>query len=150
MHATLKKNKTRVPRGFGWDFDSSAKEIPLKHALVADDDHALCKFLTMALEIIGFKVQTAKDGKEAYDLFLENQYDLVITDFQMPVMNGFSLIRKIKTRSPCIPIILISGTPLDDLSTIGGRCAVEGVLNKPFSLTELHQAALQATARHST
>lgn len=148
MRVNLKKNKAKT--GCRFDRNSaepSIKKSPVKQALVADDNHALCKFLIMALEIIGFEVRTAKDGREAYELFLKNNYDLVITDFQMPVMDGFALIRKIKTKCPNVPIILISGAPLDDLSTIGGPSALEGILSKPFSLTELHRTALQAMSR---
>lgn len=133
-------------------FGRSLSEVPItdkpvRRALLADDNHALCKYLIMALKIIGFEVRTARNGQEAYELFLENSYDLVITDFKMPVMNGITLIRKLKSKSPNIPIILISGVPIDDLSKIGCHAPIEGILHKPFSLNELHRTALRAISR---
>ena len=118
----------------------------VKKALVVDDNQALCEFIAIALERIGFQVQTAENGYEGFNVFLKGRWDLVITDFQMPVMNGFALINKIKAQSPETPVILISGDFLD-LSEIGGHQVLAGVLHKPFSLSDLHRMALQAVAQ---
>ena len=97
-----------------------------------------------ALKRIGFQTRHAENGRKAYDLFLKHRCDLVVTDYQMPVMDGFALINKIKIISPSTPVILVSGITLDDLSEIGGISTVEEVLLKPFSLIQLHRAALRA------
>jgi DNA-binding response OmpR family regulator len=122
------------------------KEMPIKQVLVVEDNAAVCKFIAIALESIGFEVHTAENGQVAYDLFLKNRCDLVITDLQMPVMNGLALIRKLKNKSPDTPIILISGEFPGDISEYGCHAAIAGFLHKPFSLGELHRAALNAVS----
>jgi CheY-like chemotaxis protein len=122
-------------------------DMSRKQALVVEDNAAVCKFLAIALESIGFEVQTAENGQVAYDLFLKNRCDLVITDLQMPVMNGLSLIRKLKNKAPETPIILISGEFPGDISENGCHTAIAGFLHKPFSLNELHRTVLNAVSR---
>lgn len=79
------------------------------------------------------KVDTARNGKAAYELVLENQPDIVITDIQMPVMDGLTLARKIYELSQGIKIIFLTG--YDDFSYVREAFRVNAVdfLMKPFS-----------------
>jgi DNA-binding response OmpR family regulator len=149
MHIKPKQTEKGYPHHLWTDIPSELQqtEIPIKQALVVEDNAAVCRFIAIALESIGFEVQTAENGQVAYDLFLKNRCDLVITDLQMPVMNGLALIRKLKNESPDTPIILISGEFPGDISENGCHTAIAGFLHKPFSLGELHRAALNAVSR---
>lgn len=141
MHANLNQNKENHPLPPGTDVDESRLPyIAGRYALVVDDNPGVCDTLACVLEIIGFQVMKAKNGHEAFELFQKIRCDLVITDFQMPIMNGFTLINRIKDYSPETPIILISGESLEDLSEIGGPEAVEEILQKPFPLNDLRDA----------
>lgn len=79
------------------------------HILVADDEplvrRSLCEFLTIS----GYTVSSASNGREALGLFKNHTADIVITDIKMPEMDGIELLKQIKTISPNIPIILITG-----------------------------------------
>lgn len=82
-----------------------------KKALVADDEPGQ---LSLTLEIcrsMGFDTDTAKDGKEAWEKLQENDYDILLTDIQMPVMDGFSLITKLRDeeRLKELKVIALSG-----------------------------------------
>jgi len=61
------------------------------------------------LDFMGFEVALAGNGVEALSLFLKNPFDLVLTDLEMPIMDGWSLTHCIKERSPNTPVVLMTG-----------------------------------------
>jgi CheY-like chemotaxis protein len=81
-----------------------------KRILVADDNKVIRNAVSRFLEFMGFEVAIAGNGIEALAVFLESSFDLVLTDFQMPAMDGLSLAGHIKERSPSTPVILITGS----------------------------------------
>lgn len=114
--------------------------------LIADDEQILRFFMKVKLQNAGFDVVTARDGREGVDQFMAHQsrLALVISDVQMPHMNGFELARRINRIDPRIPIILTSSYR-PTASTIGGHIDPERYLAKPFSGAEL----LAAVAKHA-
>jgi two-component system, autoinducer 1 sensor kinase/phosphatase LuxN len=76
---------------------------------VVDDNRAVHEVLPRMLSFLGYEVTLAGNGIEAGTLFLTGSYDLVITDLQMPLMNGWELSRLIKERSPNTPVMVVSG-----------------------------------------
>jgi CheY-like chemotaxis protein len=88
----------------------------------------------------GHIVTEAGSGREALDLFTPGRFDLVITDYVMPVMNGGELARNIKRLAPSQPILMITGSA----GELGGVVAfVDAVLDKPFVFEDLRQAVAQ-------
>jgi CheY-like chemotaxis protein len=79
----------------------------------------------------------AGNGKEALEQFDKGPYDLVITDFEMPVMKGGELATRLKQLAPSLPILMITayGKEVGDPSN-----PVDAILNKPFTLEELRGA----------
>lgn len=74
--------------------------------LIVDDENINLMLLEKALEKAGFETLKAKDGKEALNLFRNNKCDLIITDYQMPEMNGVEFIKKIKEIDGDTPIFI--------------------------------------------
>jgi len=105
--------------------------------LVVDDNPDILSFLSSAMTLIGHTVDTACDGVEAINLQLNNRYDVIVTDADMPRFDGFRLCKFIKTRFPDICIIGMSGTWGEKAFRNAGA---DAYLPKPFSIGELQKA----------
>ena len=78
--------------------------------LYAEDDNAIIEFVKVLFKKINISnVTYAKNGEEAFDLYMNGEYDLVISDMIMPIMNGFELIAKIKDHNPNQVFMMITG-----------------------------------------
>jgi two-component system, OmpR family, response regulator MprA len=105
--------------------------------LVVDDDPFVLGTLADAMEHFGHTVDRASDGADAVDLQLNNRYDVVITDAEMPRLDGARLCTFIKTNFPHVRIVGISGSyKLKELENAGADIC----LSKPFSLGTLRKA----------
>ena len=113
------------------------KIIRGKRILLVDDEPSVREAFRMMLKFDGHSVTEASDGAEALELFAEHQFDLVATDFEMPVMKGNELALRIKNLAPKQPILMITayGREL-------GNCEnpVDSILNKPFLFDDLRGA----------
>lgn len=109
--------------------------------LVVDDEEDIRLFLTDSLEMAGIDSEEAANGEEAYALFEEQEFDLVITDIYMPKMNGIDLIRKIREKSD-VPIVTISGASSQSLKSTKMLGASE-TFQKPFNPDELIQCIVR-------
>lgn len=87
---------------------STPVPVPAQILLVDDNQIGLTARKTL-LEEQGYSVTTATSGEAAVELFRRRPFDIVITDFRMPGMNGIELIREIRGERPEVPIILLSG-----------------------------------------
>jgi DNA-binding response OmpR family regulator len=110
-----------------------------RRLLVVDDDGGIQELLCRTLSFMGYEVTLAGNGLEAMTLFLANSYDLVITDFQMPFMDGSELSHFIKEKSPKTLVLAITGccenADLEKLTLNG----VDKVILKPFRLKEMER-----------
>ena len=86
-----------------------SSSVPRGRILLVDDNaHGLCARKTV-LEELGHRITTASSGAEALERFTESKFDLVITDYKMPRMDGLELISRLRKQTPALPVILISG-----------------------------------------
>jgi len=108
-----------------------------KRILLVDDEPGVRGSFRMILELDDHIVTEANNGAEALDLFAKGQFDLVTTDFEMPVMKGNELAVRIKKLAPKQPILMITayGRELGD-----SKNPVDSILNKPFTLDNLREA----------
>jgi len=110
-----------------------------RRVLIVDDEIFIVKALAMKFTNSNFTVATARNGREALDRIREEKPDLVITDFQMPVMNGLEFVRVLRsgeeTRS--IPIVMLTARG----QGIGDEGAeppgIDAFMSKPFSPREM-------------
>ena len=84
------------------------KIIRGKRILLVDDQPSIREALRMILKFDGHSVTEANDGAEALDLFTKGQFDLVATDFEMPVMKGNELAVRIKRLAPPSGMMAVS------------------------------------------
>jgi CheY-like chemotaxis protein len=113
-----------------------------KRILLADDLPEVRQALKMMLGLDHHVVAEAGNGQEALELYQREQFDLVITDYIMPVMRGDELATRIKKLEPSQPVLMITGSA-NDLSS--AERSVDAVLNKPIGFEELRQAVKQLT-----
>ena len=118
--------------------------IPAKKILVVDDEESIRFFISQVLTAAGFDVMTAKNGTQAWELFQQNGYDLVITDFHIPGINGLRLAENIKRRCPEIAVILISGSDLDQIRSSGGLQNIDYLVSKPFMGADIRDIVLRS------
>src|SRR5690349_9390120 len=117
-----------------------APVISKKRILVVDDEPFVCDAVKMMLEFDGHAVQTANSGKEALNLFAQEKFDLVITDFAMPAMKGDELAAAIKARSPKQPVVMITAYAEMLQSSGNPLKGVDFIISKPFLLENLREA----------
>lgn len=108
--------------------------------LVVDDDRTNRELLRVNLEEEGYAVRTAAEGAEGLRLLAERACDAVLLDLEMPVMDGFEMLRRMKADEALrhIPVIVVSS--MDDMASVV-RCIESGAmdhLNKPFDPVLLH------------
>ena len=114
-----------------------------KRILLADDQQGVREAIRFLLMVDEHKVVEAANGREAFLAFQHEPFDLVITDYAMPVMAGNELARKIKALAPHQPILMITAYAAD----LGQKDnPVDAMLNKPFSFHELRQAIARLLA----
>jgi CheY-like chemotaxis protein len=105
--------------------------------LVVDDNEINRDILKRRLKRFGCSIDEAENGMDALDMLHQNEYDLVLLDIMMPVMNGFDTLEKIKSdpQSASIPVIMITA---DDRSDSAEKCfalGAEDYITKPFDST---------------
>lgn len=108
--------------------------------LIADDESAIIESITNVLEKFDYEILAAPDGQKAYNIATKVFPDLIITDWEMPIMNGVELIRKLKNneKTKGIPIIMITGVmnTLDNLK-IAFDAGATDFIDKPIVPVEL-------------
>jgi len=102
--------------------------------LVVDDSALVRNMMKQGLSQQGFEILTANDGQEGYDAAVEYEPDLVITDFNMPKMNGRELTRALKSRETLvdIPVLMLTAADSDTDQRKGKHAGVSAFLSKPF------------------
>ena len=113
--------------------------------LLADDDVELCAMLKEFLVSEGFEVDTAHDGAAVLAAAARENFDLVVLDVMMPVMNGFDVLRQLRARQ-LTPVLMLTARDEVGDRVRGLDAGADDYLVKPFSLLEL-SARLRALAR---
>lgn len=88
--------------------DESTTQKNGKKILVVEDEEALSNALRLKLSSVGYEVTVASDGQEGVDLATSNDYDLMLLDLILPVIDGFNVLAKVKEKGIKFPIIILS------------------------------------------
>jgi CheY-like chemotaxis protein len=105
-----------------------------KKILIVDDESSVRLMMIKILKSEKYQIDVAENGCQAIDRIWEKTYDLIVTDYSMPEMDGLMLMRAIKARYPDMPVLFVTGT-----ESICDLLKEEGVtfLLKPFRILEL-------------
>ena len=102
--------------------------------LLVEDDASLSTVLADYLRSKGYTVETASNGREAWELVLIKHYDLIISDIMMPKMNGYELLKLIRAQYSHLPVIMLSAkTDRDDIIA-AYDLGCDDYMPKPFSM----------------
>lgn len=126
---------------------SEQKEVglrkPMLHktnfkVLIVDDDKEILQYVAKELQV-NFKVMTAENGRDAFQMALSQNLDLIVSDISMPDIDGFELVKKIKSNSTTnhIPIILLTAKAEQQDRLQGIGLGADAYLTKPFFIEEL-------------
>jgi two-component system cell cycle sensor histidine kinase/response regulator CckA len=110
--------------------------------LVIDDDDAVGLVLSRAMARLGYQADVAADGPKGVSAFEANpeEYGLVLLDFKLPGMDSGTVYRKLRERSPRIPVVLMSGYNKQEALDSSEGMELAGFLHKPFNMETLTQA----------
>ncbi|MDA8091533.1 MAG: response regulator [Nitrospiraceae bacterium] len=123
-----------------------------KHILLVDDREYLLQSMAEGLEAVDgdFEIHTAGNGRKALEILkASHKIDLLVTDLEMPVMDGFELLAVVKQEFPALPAIIITGhiTPKikERIKAIGDYLCIE----KPIGFKELRRRIIDELRIHS-
>jgi two-component system NtrC family response regulator len=109
----------------------------MKRVLLIDDDMNLAKVIGYQLQKNGFEVVTSNDGRDGLRLFNEQEFDIVITDIQMPGVTGIELLGKIRRQDKVVVVIIITAYGSIENAIEACRLGADDYLTKPFGQEQL-------------
>lgn len=106
-----------------------------KKILIAEDSSSVRKFITFSIKLMGYEVVAAEDGMDALEQLPKNKIDMLITDLNMPNIDGLRLIRTIRKEPEYkhLPIVILSSLSSDEDIKAGLDAGADSYLVKPFN-----------------
>lgn len=127
---------TPIPCAEMWSMARKECEVP-KKVLIVEDDPDVLGLLVEIFELNGFSVITAPNGVRGLELLTSLEIDLLVTDYDMPIMGGLRLILEYRENDLSLPIVMVTGrVDIDDQEIF--RAGASALLEKPFSCSELN------------
>lgn len=146
IYRLLKQGRISATKvGHQWRFDKASIDEWLRqkpaetkaNIIVIDDEEVIRSLFKETLEDLGHRVITAGTAAEGLELVKQQDFALVFLDLKMPGMDGAELFRQIKTIRPKLPVIIITGYPDSDMMARALAQGPFGVMNKPFSESDI-------------
>ena len=101
--------------------------------LLVDDDASLLDVLALAFEEAGHEVTRARDGREALDSLRARRPEIVVSDVNMPHVDGFALCRKLRQQGDQVPLVLLTSRDSEIDEALGLELGADDYVTKPFS-----------------
>lgn len=107
--------------------------------LAVDDSRTMLETIRLTLEKENYHVDVSPNGQEALSLMNSNQYDVILTDYNMPGMDGIALTKKIResARHGMVPVIVITTESELDIKMLGKEAGATGWIVKPYRPEQL-------------
>jgi two-component system response regulator RegX3 len=121
---------------------------PRNTILVVEDEESFVEALVVGLKREGFRVRVARDGVEALEVFDVAKPDVVLLDVMLPRMSGVDVCREMRSRSPHVPIIMVTAKGSEIDTVVGLEVGADDYVTKPYRLREL-VARIRAVMRRT-
>ncbi|MGS0676612.1 response regulator [Shewanella sp. 30m-9] len=108
----------------------------MSRILLIDDDLGLSELLAQLLELEGFELTLAHDGQSGLDLAIEQQFDLILLDVMLPKLNGFEVLRALRSKKQT-PVLMLTARGDEIDRVVGLEIGADDYLPKPFNDREL-------------
>lgn len=105
--------------------------------LIAEDEEAVRAFVSRALALRKHQVTAVADGAKALEALSVGEYDLLLTDIVMPVMDGIALALKVAKDYPGMPILMMTGYAAEKQRAYNLEVLIHDVVVKPFSMNQI-------------
>src|SRR5437588_138279 len=105
--------------------------------LVVEDDKKIASFVVKGLKQSGYAVDHSSDGERALALALTVAYDTAVVDLMLPMLDGLSLIQKLRAQNIRVPVLILSARASVDDRVRGLQAGGDDYLTKPFAFSEL-------------
>ena len=122
----------------------------MEDILLVDDDRDILHLVRNLLETEGMTVRCAETGEEALCELREKTFHLLITDLNLPGLDGFALASKASSLAPRMPIIMITGNLSSMIPSLAMEAGITTILAKPFHANELLEAVRETRKPAST
>jgi len=109
----------------------------MKKILVVDDEESVRAILKQILEQGNYTVEAAGNGKEAAEMLKSIHFDAIISDINMPIMNGVELLNKAKELAPDVPVIFITAYGKDKVVIEAMKIGLADFIEKPFRMDQI-------------
>jgi len=120
-----------------------------KRILIVDDEKNILKVMVASLKREGYEVETAMSGEEAIGKAGANRYNLVITDYKLPGLNGLDLLQELRVRDKDLPVIILTAYGTIEKAVEAMKKGASNYLTKPINLDELTLVVKDAIERHA-
>jgi len=117
--------------------------------LIVEDEKKTGEYLTKGLTEAGFVVDLADNGLNGYHLAMTGDYDLIILDIMLPDVNGWDIVRMLRSANKGMPILLLTALGTIEHRVKGLELGADDYLVKPFALEELHARIRALLRRHN-
>jgi CheY-like chemotaxis protein len=110
-----------------------------RRILVVDDQESMRTLLKDMLEVIGYEVTLADGGERALEILQDPAFELVLSDLNMPGMDGSALLRTIKANLPGLPVVIITGNGTFHTEKRVMKEGADGYISKPCTLSKIQK-----------
>jgi EAL domain-containing protein (putative c-di-GMP-specific phosphodiesterase class I)/ActR/RegA family two-component response regulator len=128
--------------------DQTRSSLTGSRVLVAEDDPLLLRAYARALTAVGFAVDSAENGEEAVNLLLANAYDAVVSDINLPCVDGVGVLQAAQKCDADLPVVLVTGTPRLETAVSAVEHAAFRYLLKPLSVAQLQETVVLSAQTH--
>lgn len=110
----------------------------MRNVLVVDDAKSIRELLAKSLELSGFAVDTASDGRTALEMVIKGQYELAFLDIKLPIVSGTDVLRRMREKGIRIPVVVITAFGNIKNAVDCTRLGAVAYIQKPFTVNRIN------------